>query len=322
MNEQAPRSLSPVVAWAIAVYYVVGLVVSYGYWTQEGDPSRTSILLILALHVAVGAIVGRWWIALLPLVWAALPFAAVQDGDIEASDARFVALTVPFVWMPALLVGVAIRRLADPRGRTRRRVVSAGALLLVLGAGYIVFWSSQPSPSDLPDARFATIDEVAGTYGGVGLGDSPADITAVHGPNRPVGEYEAGGPKDAVAAGASLDYPNFMRGIGAYCYADACFIFYDPRSVLVPPNDERLPASTLVDSIEIASPGAKTLRGIQVGDSLEDVQDAYPDLTCGSEDQSEREEIDYCRGKFAVDRWIWFGGDPVNVIILGVITVG
>ena len=77
-----------------------------------------------------------------------------------------------------------------------------------------------------------------------------------------------------------------------------------------------------MDSVEIASPGARTLRGIQVGDSLKEVEEAYPELTCDKESYSERGTVRYCRGKFAQDRWIWFGCDPVNVIILSVTTVG
>ena len=70
-------------------------------------------------------------------------------------------------------------------------------------------------------------------------------------------------------------------------------------------------------SIELVSPGAQTLRGIEIGDSIEDVEDLYPELECGSQNYWEStSSFPYCAGNPARGRWIWFGGDPVNLIVL------
>ena len=269
------------------------------------------------MHVAVGAIVGRWWIALLPLAWAVLSLGAFQSGgEIEDSVGLFVVSTVPFIWVPALLAGVAVRKLADPRWRTWPHVVGvAVGLLLVLAFQFWPSHSSQEDPSTRPRASSATIDEKAGTYGGAGLGSSADDVEDAHGPNTVRGS-KAGIPRDADVA--FVDAPFGGRTIWGYCYDDACFFFYDPGAILdSSPSLNAVPPDATVSQIDIASPGAATLRGIEVGDPIADVADAYPELTCGSETYDDYGPFERCTGQVAEDRWIWFGGDPVNVISLG-----
>jgi hypothetical protein len=104
-------------AVAVAVYLVAGAALSYLVWGPwEGvDPRPFSwwvISLVLAFHVAVGAAVGRWWALALPVAWAVISIPA--DGY-DTPVATQIAFQTPFLWAPALAVGVAASKLARRR---------------------------------------------------------------------------------------------------------------------------------------------------------------------------------------------------------------
>jgi hypothetical protein len=70
--------------------------------------------------------------------------------------------------------------------------------MLVLAAGVLGTGCAVSSdPDDLPAARFERIDEVQGTYGGVGIGDSEEDVWAVFGRKDSVGHEESFQPTGA-----------------------------------------------------------------------------------------------------------------------------
>jgi hypothetical protein len=104
-------------AVAVAVYVVAGAALSYLVWGPwEGvDPRPFSwwvISLVLAFHVVVGAAVGGWWALGLLVAWALISIPA--DGY-DTPVATQIAFQTPFLWAPALAVGVAASKLARLR---------------------------------------------------------------------------------------------------------------------------------------------------------------------------------------------------------------
>jgi hypothetical protein len=184
------------------------------------------------------------------------------------------------------------------------------ALLLALAAtaaGCSTLFHEGESP---PPARFAAIDETRGSYGGVAIGDGRRRVFDFFGRRQPVGEDESalpeGAPEDGVAGPPSIPIT------GAYCYVDVCFWFEEPGRGI---GDEGAPGIGPIEGFEITSPGARTLRGIQVGDDLDDAERAYPRLRCDDFKPGESWiEVSYCYGSVGRDRYIWFGGDPIEVI--------
>jgi hypothetical protein len=101
-------------ALAVAVYLAAGAAVSYLVWGPwEGvDPWPFSFWvlgLLFVFHLFVGAAIGRWWAVLLPLAWALISFGA--EGY-DTPVAIVLLFQTPFLWAPALFVGVAGRKLA------------------------------------------------------------------------------------------------------------------------------------------------------------------------------------------------------------------
>jgi hypothetical protein len=102
---------------AAAAYLAFTLWLSYGVWGPydgvEHDPSWANgdgfLVVLLVIHACVGAAVGRVWAIALPIAWAVLSVPA--DGY----DAPVWALVVSglWLWIPAVLVGLAARWLVD-----------------------------------------------------------------------------------------------------------------------------------------------------------------------------------------------------------------
>jgi hypothetical protein len=101
-------------AVAVTVYLAAGAAVSYLVWGPwEGvDPWPFSFWvlgLLFVFHLFVGAAIGRWWAVVLPLAWALISLGA-EGYDTPVSIV--LLFQTPFLWAPALLVGVAGRKLA------------------------------------------------------------------------------------------------------------------------------------------------------------------------------------------------------------------
>jgi hypothetical protein len=180
------------------------------------------------------------------------------------------------------------------------RIVLAGALVALGGCAAFRF-----ANEDAPPARFDAINEVGGSYGGVGIGSSQEDIVRVFGRVEPLVRE---GPFQPTGAG-EFRGPTFIRTEIGYAYEDVLF--------WLSPNDpDQSSQRRRVAGIQVTSPGAATGRGIEVGDGLGDVRASYPDMDCGEAPAGEslisgNTTFPYCFGKVARDRWIWFGGDPV-----------
>ncbi len=279
-----------------AIYLAASTAVIYGVIDRFNDVILPGLILIGSMSVLYGYLAGRWWSVFLPILF--IPIAARAGyPPSEFSEPGPVWFPV-LIFAPILCLLIGLGRL----GRSRRLLVVWLTVLLVVFAGWVlVVQRSSGSDDEISDARFRTIDEFGGIYGGAGLGWSREEVVAALGSVRPVRDGDAAIPRDVAEAGISLDSPRLEARGGAHCYYDACFRFTD---------DSR------VQSIELASPAAKTRRGIAVDDPLDTAEAAYPELVCTVGKDAEFGLYRYCTGQVAPDRWIWFGGDPVNVIVV------
>jgi hypothetical protein len=149
--------------------------------------------------------------------------------------------------------------------------------------------SAEQSPARSFDLR-------AGTYGGVGLGSSSAEIrarfgngeSAPNGPASPLGDEfsEIGGAISIpLPHGGRVESRDILR------YDDVSFLLADDH----------------VFALVVTAGG-------EIGQSLEDASRAYR-LTCGRTDGGgEYREYPYCVGKIAEERFVWFGEDPIRSI--------
>lgn len=71
--------------------------------------------------------------------------------------------------------------------------------------------------------------------------------------------------------------------------------------------------------IDVAEPGAATERGVGIGDALETVRRAYPEVECSVLNEGEVREFDACAGQILAQRYLWFGGDPATAIAIAMV---
>lgn len=306
---------------AVAVHLALTLTLSYVVWGPydglEHDPEWASDHrlwpALVVLHIAAGAAIGRWWAIALPIAWALL---SVPAGGYDTPVWIGIAFNLPFFWLPATVLGIALRKAVGHRTYPR----AAGVLLLLAGlaaAVLVAVWLQVPGdPSDRPPARYKTIDEERGAYGGVRLGDGPERIFERFGPRGLVGEGDPAWPT-ALGIEDDVDAPTYVPSIWWYCYVDACFWIDSPhRNRKAAPSDTPPPDSQ-VHGVMLTSPGASTKRGIEVADPLGDAARAYPELDCRSVPYAEGlGSYGVCSGRIAGGPYVWFGGDPVNVVVV------
>jgi hypothetical protein len=74
-----------------------------------------------------------------------------------------------------------------------------------------------------------------------------------------------------------------------------------------------------VCEIIVADPGARTQRGVRIGDSWERARGLYPELRCERAEITGEHprEFSFCSGKTGAGVNLWLGGDPVDSIRLG-----
>ena len=122
----------------------------------------------------------------------------------------------------------------------------------------------------------------------------------------------SGGPESTVPFEAP--YVEF------YCYVNIFLLGTEQRQLS---GDMKPRGPGRVRGFHLTVPGAPTLRGVEIGDDLQDASKLYPELRCG--EIPPREPIfpgtpgdPYCEGETGDDRYLWLGGDPVNHISVGV----
>jgi hypothetical protein len=151
-------------------------------------------------------------------------------------------------------------------------------------------------------ARPGRIDELAGTYRGVGISDSVRTVRRMFGEQRPMNPL--GEPMTPLVTADDPYHGPTAMGFGpkdafgpTLRYGHVVFVFNGRRGV---------------GAFEVTEPKAHTLRGVAIGDPLERVTLAYPSLRCGDANES----YPACTGRVAASRHLWFGGDPITTITL------
>jgi hypothetical protein len=154
--------------------------------------------------------------------------------------------------------------------------------------------------SGLPTA----IDEQEGSYGGVGLGSTEADVRAAFGePGEgdgffPLDQESPRGPPWIPAPGGTR--PTVLR--------------YEEAAFLVSP-------SVGVYSLMVTLQGATTAAGVEIGDRLDAARQSYQSVKCGEAIAGEplfggeTPTYPWCRARVGrID--VFFGGDPIESVTL------
>jgi hypothetical protein len=182
---------------------------------------------------------------------------------------KLAARSLPFVFMVGLTVGCSALGFAEPDGST---------------------------------GISGRIDERAGSFHGVAIGDTANMIQSHFGHKAPADRTR----EPVIPANQSIEDfrgpTGFRLGDHWYRY-DGASVFYD---------------SAGVHGFMVTSRGSKTSRGVGIGDSLAEVRTRYPELRCGVANKStDYHQYPACTGELESRRYIWFGGDPISNITLG-----
>lgn len=178
--------------------------------------------------------------------------------------------------------------------------IAVTAVAVVAGAG--CGWIGSGGPTG---PRQRSIDELAGSYKGVALGDPKAAAIGVFG--QPVSTT---GPSVPIGSDWTDGGPLFQRNPPGYDKKPA-MLRYDGVAFLSTPT----PAG--IHSIVIDDPRAATQKGVGIGDPLADAKRTYPSLRCEKgHPLGESYSAAHCSGRLAHDRYIWFGNDPIEIIAL------
>jgi hypothetical protein len=144
------------------------------------------------------------------------------------------------------------------------------------------------------------INVPAGTFRGVGIGDTPDRMHALLGEKSPATEEE---PAHPTGAAELYDGPTLFRG-------GRPFFRYESVSYFTGHEGR-------ITYVMVTAPQSTTERGVAIGDELAVAQEAYPELHCGTTNgSSEYRSYPACAGRIG-ERWVWFGGDPIANITLG-----
>ncbi len=116
-------------AWALVVYCGAMTVYVYAfehredadYARQTGADEILVLLSVALLHVALGAVVGRWPVALAPAlaVVIAVPAGDYPGGWPDIPVAATIATQMLLFGVPLVAIGVVLRRMMIHRGRAR-----------------------------------------------------------------------------------------------------------------------------------------------------------------------------------------------------------
>ncbi len=167
-------------------------------------------------------------------------------------------------------------------------------------------------PSPVSRVPGGPIDEVAGTYKGMGIGDTARRVRSALGPPGHWSMVEPIVPLDVDFLAVSFGPPvlsgetfQFADARGrALRYGDVFFYLCGPRTH----------CHGRVAGFEVYAPGSRTARGIAIGDRLSTARGQYQ-LTChAANTASDEADFPYCEGQVAPSRYIFFSNDPIDDI--------
>ena len=149
------------------------------------------------------------------------------------------------------------------------------------------------------------IDELRGTVNGVGIGDPVAAMERGFGKKQAADAYrEPAGPL-SVEVGEYEGPSHFRLGPPFYRYKRLSFF---------------VEGGQIVGFMVVAD--AEATSGIATGDGLDRVRDVYPNARCGEAPRGEYSHYPACVVRLGPRRVVWFGGDPVSTITVGVRELG
>ena len=159
------------------------------------------------------------------------------------------------------------------------------------------------------EQRSYRLDEVRGAFRGVALGDRERRVVAQFSPDRPV-------RAEPVSRLGSDDWSDGVPGTfsssprkasphdrtGVLRYWGMSFVTNNGRVYVIMSSLRR----------------TRALRGVGVGDPLQNVRRAYPGLDCDTAtDAHGAPTFPYCGGRLQAGRYLYFGGDPVGTVAVG-----
>jgi hypothetical protein len=170
-----------------------------------------------------------------------------------------------------------------------RFVVAGCALVAALGAAACGGGGGgDPEPRE-------RVDEHAGRFRGVAIGDRSAQVRHRLGPPRP---YNAQG---RIPGGEST-IPYLSAG-GGLSYKGAFYAVKDKR----------------VTAIIAYGDGAGTTNGVGIGDPLGDAQKKYREADCHAEELGDPTRDAYWEVQTGKHLWLWLGGDPIDNIVVSIV---
>lgn len=192
--------------------------------------------------------------------------------------------------------------------------VGAGGVWIPHGLDNTVSYVKRGRRVKATPRRGGKIDERAGTYRGVGLGDAPDTVTRALGrpahwsTNEPV--VPLGVDFLDTSTGPSSESLDVKFPGGPVLRYEDVFFF---------PCKRGTDCSGRVGGFAVTAPGAETREGVAIGDDLDEAKQKY-DLKCGTANEgTEDEEFEVCAGEVAPRRYLYFGNDPIDDIEMAVV---
>jgi len=283
-----------IVLTVVAYVLVAGLVFAADLWDPLG---RSRVALVTLASFALGLVVGRFWaVAVVVLL---VPLSLLAPWSDQFTLFLLALIGVPF---EALVVaaGAVLRRLLDRRVAGAGPTAGAIAMATVLLA---VGWGLYLDARHVDDAPSAPLllDERTGTYRGLRVGASEADVIRLFGEGQ-LGDPGKGPAPLGVNSG-QVSGPRSSPGGGTiFRYRDLAVMIRDGK----------------VTGYVTTADNAETRAGVGVGDSLSVAEERYYPLQCEVVDLGNDEEslpaYPACWAKLATDVTFWLGNDPIDSI--------
>lgn len=181
--------------------------------------------------------------------------------------------------------------------------------LLLLVAAVASGCGENSSGRPAPDRMTLTINERGGTFRGVGLASSRAEIeqefgepepySRMHGV-APVGHsfFELGLPDRIRPPDRGESVRELARGVLRY-----------PSASFQTTEDDGAYAFSVVAR-------ARTQRGVAIGDPLRKVRRRYRRFRCGVRNRGRRIAYQFCTGRIQSGVYAWFGQDPIASVTI------